>query len=156
MSPGWRRAATALAIGIGMIAGPASAQEPQDVIRAIYTEPNLSFTALRSAGYFAHDLDAALKVDSSNPGEVGAVDFDYRYGAQDAEISGLQFVPEVDGDVARVVAVFKNFGKANSVDWTLCRRSNGDWLIADAASNTGQVEWDLRQMLKLPPDRIRC
>ncbi len=65
-------------------------------------------------------------------------------------------MPDIDGDQALVVAVFKNFGKANSVDWTLCRRSNGDWRIVDAGSNTGREEWDLRRMLNLPVDRARC
>jgi hypothetical protein len=138
------------------LAGPALAVEPQEVIRAFYSEPSVSLQSPRSAGYFARDLDAALKRDSSRPGEVGAVDFDYRYGAQDVEISGLQFVADVDNDQARVVAVFKNFGRAHSVDWSLCRRPDGDWRIADAHSNTGPEEWDLRQMLRLPAEPVRC
>ena len=156
MSPGWRRAVMALALAGLLAAGPALAREPVELIKAIYSKPNLTFEPARSAAYYARDLEVALKQDSSNPGEVGAVDFDFRYGAQDAEITGLQFVPDIDGDQARVVAVFKNFGKANSVDWTLCRRSNGDWRIVDAGSNTGREEWDLRRMLNLPVDRARC
>jgi len=133
----------------------AQPREPQDLVRAFYAEPNLYLSPARSSSYLARDLDVALKTPA-RPDEVGAIDFDYRYGAQDLEVSGLELLQEVDNDQARVVAVFKNFGKPESVDWTLCRRSDGDWRIADAASNTGRDPWDLRVMLRLPADRIRC
>ncbi len=139
-----------------LAATPALAGAPQDLVRSIYGHEALSLSPAQSAVYYAHDLDAALQADSSNPGEVGAIDFDFRYGAQDEQIAGLNFIEEVDHDQASVVAVFKNFGKANSVNWTLCRRSDGGWRIADAWSNTGRDTWDLRDMLKLARDRIRC
>ena len=153
---GRRLAAAAFALAGALMAGEAWAYEPQDVIRALYTEPTITMDAIRSAGYFARDLDGALKHDKSNVGFVGAVDFDYRYGAQGMQIKGLELVADIDHDEARVVAVFKNFGKANSVDWTLCRRPNGDWRITNASSNTGAQAWDLRQMLRLPTDGVRC
>ncbi len=65
-------------------------------------------------------------------------------------------LPQIDNDQAKVVAVFKNFGKPQSVDWTLCRTASGDWRIADASSNTAQVAWDLRQILGLRSDPVRC
>jgi hypothetical protein len=148
-----RQRILAAAAGLFVLAGSGAAHaamEPKDVVLTLYSEENLSLSAARSQVYFARDLDAALKADTSRPGEVGAVDFDYRYGAQDLQVSGLQLIQEVDNDEARVVAVFKNFGKANSVDWTLCRRPTGEWRIADASSNTGAEDWDLRQMLRLP------
>ena len=148
-------------IGLGvalalLVATPALAGAPQDLVRSLYTQESFNLSPLQSAAAYAHDLDAALQADSSTPGEVGAIDFDFRYGAQDEQISGLNFIEEVDHDQASVVAVFKNFGKANSVNWTLCRRSDGDWRIADAWSNTGSDAWDLRDMLKLPRERVRC
>ena len=155
MSPGQRLAAICMACVLAA-SGRACAQEPLAVVQALYAEQTLTFTPSRSAGYFARDLDTALKIDVGNPQAVGAVDFDYRYGAQENEVSGLELLPEVDNDQARVVAVFKNFGKANSVNWTLCRRNDGGWRIADAWSNTGKDTWDLRDMLKLPHDRFRC
>ena len=152
---GRRHAAAALALAGALMAGEAWAYEPQDVVRALYTEPTVSMEPIRSAGYFARDLDGALKRDGASPGLVGAAVFDFRYGAQGMQIKGLELVADIDHDEARVVAVFKNFGKANSVDWTLCRRPNGDWRITNAASNTGAQAWDLRQMLRLP-ENIRC
>ncbi len=139
-----------------MSGGAQAAATPKELVRGLYSERNLSLSPSQSSRYFARDLDAALRHDASNPEEVGAVDFDYRYGAQDLKIGGLHLLEQVDADNARVVAVFKNFGKANGVDWTLCRRPNGDWRIADATSNTGAADWDLRQLLKLPAGPVAC
>lgn len=150
MIRGLRLSALALAIA-GALAGPALAVEPQEVVRALYTEPSLSLDAAKSAGYFAADLDQAMKRYPATPAS-----FDYRYGPQELQVSGLQLVTDIDNDHARVVAVFKNKGRAHSVDWTLCRRGEGDWRIADAHSNTGPEEWDLRQLLRLPAEPVRC
>jgi hypothetical protein len=150
MSSGPRQAAAALAFASIFAAAPAFASEPQEVVRALYSEPTLALDAAHAAGYFASDLAAALRVRTIAP-----AGFDYRYGAVDLQISGLELVTDIDHDQARVVAVFKNYGKANSVDWTLCRRPNGDWRITDAHSNTGATEWNLRQVLHMPAE-VRC
>jgi hypothetical protein len=92
---------------------------------------------------------------STPPGDAGPIDFDYRYGAQDADISGLNLLEMIDNDDAKVVAVFKNHGRPFSVNWKLCRAPSGDWRIYDAWSNTGE-EWDLRQLLALPPQPASC
>ena len=138
------------------LAGGARAAGPKALITALYSEPNLTFGAAKSAGYFAHDLDVSLKGGRGDSNEVGSFDFDYRYGAQALDISGLQLLEEIDNDQAKVVAVFKNFGRPESVDWVLCRRADGTWRIADASSNTDKYPWDLRDMLKLDADRVRC
>ncbi len=153
--PDLRRLALGVLLSL-LACAPAMASVPTELVRALYGEANISLSPAQSTAYFAHDLDVALRADSANPGEVGAVDFDYRYGAQDDQISGLNFIEEIDHDSASVVAVFKNFGKANSVNWTLCRRNDGSWRVADAWSNTGSETWDLRDMLKLARDRVRC
>lgn len=133
----------------------AQVREPKNLVGAFYAEPNLALAPSRSSAYLARDLDAALKADSANVGRV-AVGFDYRYGAQDLDVSGLDLLQEIDNDQAKVTAVFKNFGHPQSVNWTLCRRPDGGWRIADADSNTGRAAWGLRAMLGLPADRIRC
>ncbi len=156
MAEGRWRAALAAALGAVFLMAQAPAQQPQDLVRALYSEAALTFDAMRSASYFSRDLDAALEADGSTPGDVGAVDFDYRYGAQDAEVTGLQLLQEADRTTAKVVAVFKNHGRPELVDWNLCRRTNGEWRIYNASSNTGPEDWDLRQMLKLPAERVRC
>lgn len=151
-----RTAILALVAAACLTATSASAAEPKDLVRSFYTEPSIAVDEAKAAGYFAHDLDEALRKDSSVTGQVGAVDFDYRYGAQDVEIRGLQFLQEIDGNQARVVAIFKIRSRAHSVDWQLCHRSDGSWKIFDASSNTGPRDWDLREMLNLPMDRVRC
>ncbi len=129
---------------------------PGDLVKSLYAETKPEFDAAKSAHYFAADLGAALRADSSNPNGVGAVDFDYRYGRQDGRITSLDFVEDTDLGQSRVVAVFKNDRRPHSVDWYLCRRSDGSWRIADATSNTGAQPWGLRTLLHLPADRIVC
>lgn len=146
-----RTAICAAAVAAAMLAPAiaAAAEEPKDLVNTIYAESSLGFGPAKSETYFSRDLAAALRARSA------AVDFDYRYGFKEPQISGLEILQEVDNDQARVVAVFKNAGRANSVDWTLCRRPDGEWRIADASSSTGDAEWDLRRMMNLSA-KISC
>lgn len=135
--------------------GAAQAQmSPKALVQRLYGEPTLTMDGRGLDRYLADDLSDAMRADS-HPGEVGAIDFDYRYGAQDLKVAGLNVLETIDNDEAQVVAVFKNFGRPHSVNWKLCRRATGDWRIYDAWSNTGE-EWDLRQMLRLPAAHGRC
>jgi hypothetical protein len=151
MSPGQRHAAFALMIAATFTAAPALADEPQQVVQQLYSEPSPTLETSRSEGYFSADLVGAMRSRRIQPAT-----FDYRYGLEDMRISDLHLVTDVDHDHARVVAVFKNYGKANSVDWTLCRRSDGGWRITDASSNTGPAAWDLRQLLGLAAQNAQC
>jgi hypothetical protein len=135
--------------------GVAHAQmSPKALVQRLYGEQTVSMSGQDEQRYLANDLSQALKADS-HPGEVGAIDFDYRYGAQDVQIAGLNILETIDNDEAQVVAVFKNFNRPHSVNWKLCKRPGGDWRIYDAWSNTGE-EWDLRQMLRMPPEHGKC
>ncbi len=122
----------------------------------VYAEPTLAFGGPGSQGVLSSDLSIAIQARSSRAPDSSPVDFDYRYGAKQTEISGLELLPQVDNNQAQVVAVFKNFGKPESVNWTLCQGADGGWRIADAASNSDSVAWDLRQMLGLRTDQVRC
>lgn len=145
----------ALVLACACMAGAAHAQSsPKALVQRLYGEPTLSMDGRGLDRYLATDLQQAMRADS-HPGEVGAIDFDYRYGAQDVQVSGLNILEIIDNDDAQVVAVFKNFNRPHSVNWKLCRRPSGDWRIYDAWSNTGE-EWDLRQMLRLPAAHGRC
>ena len=136
-------------------AGAAHAQmSPKALVQRLYGEPSLTMSGESERRYLADDLAQAMAADS-HPGEVGAIDFDYRYGAQDVQIAGLNILEIIDNDDAQVVAVFKNFNRPHSVNWKLCRRPSGEWRIYDAWSNTGE-EWDLRTMLRLPAQHGRC
>jgi hypothetical protein len=145
----------ALALACLCLAGAAHAQSsPRALVQRLYGEPSLTMSGEGQERYLAADLTQAMRADS-HPGEVGALDFDYRYGAQDVQVSGLNVLETIDNDEAQVVAVFKNFNRPHSVNWKLCRRTSGDWRIYDAWSNTGE-EWDLRTMLHLPSAHGRC
>ena len=146
--------ACVLAFGAAAPIAAAQPLEPKQIVGSFYAEPSLAFSPERSGVYLARDLDLALRTDAGAPGRV--VGFDYRYGIQDLDVSGFDLLQEVDNDQAKVIAVFKNHGHPESVNWTLCRRPDGGWRIADADSNTGRAAWSLRAMLRLPADRIRC
>ncbi len=151
-----RISALALSLGALLAAPAALASEPATVVQQLYAAPSLALGEAGSQGLLASDLAAALRAARSGSQASSWVDFDYRYGFKDTEITGLAFVPQIDNDQAKVVAVFKNFGRPESVEWLLCRTPAGDWRIADASSNTGPQDWDLRQMLGLRPDPVRC
>ena len=146
----------ACVFAFGALAPIATAQpfEPKQIVGSFYAEPSLPLSPERSGAYLARDLDLALRADAAASGRM--VGFDYRYGIPDLKVSGFDLLQEVDNDQAKVIAVFKNHGHPQSVNWTLCRRADGGWRIADADSNTGRAPWDLRAMLRLPADRIRC
>jgi hypothetical protein len=149
------RAFAAVAVAGLCLAGAARAEvSPKALVRTLYNRASISMDASGLDGFLTTDLAQAMRADS-RPGEVGAIDFDYRYGAQDLRISGLNILEVIDNNEAQVVAVFKNFNRPHSVNWKLCRRASGEWRIYDAWSNTGE-EWDLRQMLRLPPRPGHC
>lgn len=149
-------AALVVSLSAGLSAPAASAAEPQDVVQRIYAEPAVAIGGPGAQLVLSSELVRALRARAPGSSGAGPFDFDYRYGAKDTEISGFMLIPQIDNDSAKVVAVFKNFGKPESVDWTLCKTPDGDWRVADASSNTGPTAWDLRQMLGLRSDPASC
>ena len=124
------------------------------LIRALYAPSITPFPDKPAKDpFFTLDLAKALKADS-HPGEVGAIDFDYRYGAQDVQLSNLQIAAINTLDGERVVARFENAEKPYEVDYDLVLTRDG-WRISDisAPAQQGDQAWSLRAMLKLPsPD----
>ena len=147
--------AVALTVSLGANAASATAIAPKDLVRQLYAEPSATLDATKARRYFAADLDSSLR-GGSDSGPMGSFNFDYRYGSQSIDVSGLQFLEQDDNDQARVVAVFKNYGRPESVEWVLCRRPDGDWRIADASSNTDRNEWDLRDLVRLAHSPVHC
>ncbi len=148
--------ALAVSFGAALVASAALAADPQDVVQQLYAEPTLAFGGPGSQQVLSRDLEGAIRARSAGISDSSPVDFDYRYGAKQTEISGFELLPQIDNNQAQVVAVFKNFGRPESVDWTLCRMPDGGWRIADASSNSDSVSWDLRQILGLRADQVRC
>lgn len=102
------------------------------------------------ASFFATDIANAMAHDGS-PGEVGAIDFDYRWNAQDTEISDVAYLAEAtDADKAVVTVTFKNFDDQGATFYDMCKRADGQWRILDVRSSE-QPDGSVRHMLKLGP-----
>jgi hypothetical protein len=86
--------------------------------------------------YFTKDFaDLIWKDAVAAQGEVGAIDFDPLYNAQDTEITtfkiGKPMYGEGNLDVADVPVTFKNMGKDETVLFRLERNSQKVWKIGD-------------------------
>jgi hypothetical protein len=101
--------------------------------------------------FFTEEVARAIKRDSHR-GRVGAMDFDYRYGAQEVQVREVTVTAVNTLDGERATARFVNQGKPYEVHYDLTLTRQG-WRIANvyAPPQQGDTAWDLRQMLKLPP-----
>lgn len=125
----------------------AAHRTPTDLVQALYAREAIPLTEAEITGYFSSDLAAALMTDASSP-ETGAIDADYRYDAQDFQISELRLEPYADGpDESLVRAHFRNFGEPGQAEILLCRRPSGEWRIKDVR----HARRGLREVLKLKP-----
>jgi hypothetical protein len=141
-----------LTTAVTLIAVPAAAQtSPEAMVRAIYTPeaPPDDVSKL-----MARDLAGAYAKDGSSSDEVGAIDFDWRYGTQETEIKNLTFSTSSDAIGPVVTAKFINEGSPGTVNYHFCKAAGG-WRIADVNS-PDQDGWGLRAMLKLDTKRVDC
>ncbi len=103
--------------------------------------------------YFVKEVADMIWKDSVDAkGEVGAIDFDPLFYAQDTEIT--EFVvgkPREAGvpDNAFVKVTFKNFGKADQVDYELRREADKSWKIVGIYYRDGE---DLGSVLRYSQD----
>ncbi len=126
-------------------------QQALDLVRSLY---RTEAPPPDASAYFSRDLARAYRKDTGHPGEVGAIDFDWRYGAQDTEIGNLEFFNMEGPRTATIRARFRNFGKPGEVVYDLCHAQRG-WRISDVHMAAGADSWDLRKMLKLPA-KVDC
>ena len=119
---------------------------PDTVVRNLYaarkrpaTDP---FFQARSRArlnkYFTKDLGDLIWKDavaSSKSNEVGALDGDPLYNAQDMKITAFRIKPPQYGEgnlnLADVPVTFKNFGKEETILFRLERDKTGVWKISD-------------------------
>ncbi|HEX8232185.1 MAG TPA: hypothetical protein VF559_02405 [Caulobacteraceae bacterium] len=129
------------------LTAPPDERTPQGLVARLYERTSVP-TSRRDLGrFFTGDLAAALLADGRG-GEVGAIDGDYRYDAQDVQRGNLTLDLVAGGaDTATVEARFRNFGEAKTVRYRLCRLGPNEWRIADVAMPSGE----LRALLGLPP-----
>jgi hypothetical protein len=96
--------------------------------------------------YFEKSLADLIWKDASNSsGEVGAIDGDPLYNAQDMEIKNFSIgQPKIENGKAQVVASFENFGKKQTITYELVQKDSG-WKIEDINYGGGST---LRGWLK--------
>jgi uncharacterized protein DUF3828 len=119
---------------------------PDALVRDLYaahknrrTDPFFQTKDLvRLQKYFAKDLAELLWKDaktSAEKNEVGALDGDPLYNAQDMKITAFRIKPpeygEGNRDLADVPVTFKNFGKEQTVLFRVERDSQKAWKITD-------------------------
>ncbi len=82
--------------------------------------------------YFTKEMaDLMWKDIKASKGEVGAIDFDPLYNAQDTEIKNFVInQAKVDGGKATVVVNFTNLGKKTLITFKLAQQ-NDVWKISD-------------------------
>jgi hypothetical protein len=129
---------TALAAAIS-IAGDLS---PKDLVAQLYQAHGSKHDPLDETASLGRYFDPALlklylKDKQEANGEVGRLDGDPLYNAQDMEIKDFSVsAPEMTGGDARVTVNFKNLGKPTRVVFMLSRTANG-WKISDIRYDDG-------------------
>jgi hypothetical protein len=88
--------------------------------------------------YFDKTLADFLWKDlTTHSDEVGVLDFDPFYNAQDVQIKNFKIgEPKIEGDKAAVVVAFQNFDRKDTLTYALTRR-NAAWKISDIKYTDG-------------------
>jgi len=122
---------------------------PQEVVKNLYAAHDAKkspFFQSKKRGeldkYFTKDLADLIWNDQvKSKGEVGALDFDPLYAAQDTEITkfaigeakigGGKKSAAPAGEEAVVEVNFKNIGKAQTLTYQIQKTKDGSWKISD-------------------------
>jgi hypothetical protein len=115
---------------------------PKDLVAQLYQAHKSKHDPLNETRLLSHYFDDTLlrlylKDRREAKNEVGRLDGDPLYNAQDFEIKGLSISPpEVSGHEARVTVTFKNMDKPTRIVFVLGRAANG-WKISDIRYDDG-------------------
>ena len=137
------RSALVLFISLLTAASSSAAElSPNDVVAQFYRAHRskhdpLDETQLLGRYFDAELLKLYLKDKREAKGEVGRLDGDPLYNAQDIEIKDFSIsAPEAVGGETHVVAHFKNIGKPTRIVYVLSRTADG-WRISDIHYDDG-------------------
>ena len=146
------------------VAQPRARITPDTVVRNLYaarkrpaTDPFFQTKSrARLNKYFTKDLGDLIWKDavaSAKSKEVGALDGDPLYNAQDMKITVFRIKPPQFGEgnlnLADVPVTFKNFGKEQTILFRLERDNTGVWKISDIFyPDNPEDASSLRKMLK--------
>lgn len=141
---------------LGLYAMPSRAESPnaspQQLLHELYrvhaqgNGPLLDPAATRERRrFFTESLAAALDAALAGPAdELGPLDFDPFYNAQETELGALDFaVAKVGGDRTVGIARFENAGDPIEIAYTIVRQPRG-WFIDDIDYGEGRT---LRKVL---------
>lgn len=111
---------------------------PDAVVRNLYKvhTPNKSILGSKTRApldkFFDKNLaDLIWKDLTTHTGEVGVIDFDPFYNAQDLSIKNLVVNPaKINGTKATVTVSFTNYKQKNLLTYVLIKQ-NGNWKISD-------------------------
>jgi hypothetical protein len=115
---------------------------PKDLVAQLYQAHSSKHDPLDETALLGRYFDPALlklylKDRDEAKGEVGRLEGDPLYNAQDMEIKDFSVsAPEMAGVEARVTVNFKNLGKPTRVVYMLDRTANG-WRISDVRYDDG-------------------
>ena len=125
---------------LALIAVPAFAGEPTDIVRAYYANPGSEVMPENRAKLTGPLLDLLEASEASwDRDETVCLDFAFSIDAQDFDqeeiTKSLKLDETVSADTAKVTANFTNFDNPTTVEWTLVHSASG-WLVSDIASLT--------------------
>ena len=124
-----------------------AATSPTKVVTELYRAHNgkadpLQYPASKKllGAYFAKGLlSRFLKEQSESKGEVGKLDFDPLYAAQDFDIKDFSVALVIEQkDSAEVLASFKNIGTSEKIVFLLLPTAQG-WRISDIRYSDGST-----------------
>ena len=125
---------------------------PKDVVAQLYkaygTEQSSAGETRLFSRYFNDELlKLYLKDKREAKGEVGRLDGDPLYNAQEVQITDFSISgPKITGGEALVTVRFKNIGKPTRVEYVL-RHTIGGWKISDIRYDDGH---SLKKILQAP------
>jgi hypothetical protein len=132
-----------------MVAGELS---PKDVVAQLYRAYGTEQTSAGETRLFTRYFDDELlklylKDKREAKGEVGRLDGDPLYNAQEVQITAFSIsAPKITGSEALVTVRFKNIGKPTRVECVLRRTVHG-WRISDIRYDDG---YSLKKILQSP------
>jgi hypothetical protein len=127
--------------------GAAQQSAPDAVVKDLYKTHDKNNGAILDGKsrklldkYFDKTLaDYMWKDLTTHQDEVGVLDFDPFYNAQDVEIKNFNVgQPKIEGDKAIVPVTFQNFDRKDTLTYTLARQ-NSAWKISDIKYTDGST-----------------
>ncbi|HEX8737147.1 MAG TPA: DUF3828 domain-containing protein [Pyrinomonadaceae bacterium] len=129
------------------VGGEAQQNAPEALIKDLYKTHDKDSGVILDGNsrklldkYFDKTLaDLMWKDLTTHKDEVGVLDFDPFYNAQEIEIKNFKIgAPKIEGEKATVVVTFQNFDRKDTLIYTL-RRQNSAWKISDIKYTDGST-----------------